>query len=133
MAILDAAVWCRGCKLRITRATLPDDSSGLVALEHAIAAWNRRALTLPPVGDVRAAAKVRADELFADANWLICSAVSVERAAVAMWREEAIRAQVPEGVIKRRTHDAFLNEHPDTRNRWLGLANAACRALAQKE
>ena len=58
-----------------------------------------------------------------DAASLIFSAVVVERAAVAMWRLEAERAAP--SAAARRTHDAFLDHDQQTRDRWIGLANAA--------
>lgn len=48
----------------------------------------------------------------------------VVRAAVRMWRAEALRAGM-ETVAKRRTMENFIEEAPETMTKWIELAAAA--------
>lgn len=58
----------------------------------------------------------------------LISKVSIERAAVAMWRHEGARA-APRSIAERRTHDAFLSESREMQERWIGLAEAALSSV----
>lgn len=46
--VTDGSVWCRGCRLRITKKNWPRDDRGQA---DAIAAWNRRAPAILPEAD----------------------------------------------------------------------------------
>lgn len=51
----------------------------------------------------------------------------IEVVAIALWREEAVRAAP--NIVKMRTPEAFADESDDTRMRWRRSASAALRAL----
>ncbi len=63
---------------------------------------------------------------------LLAAPVTVQEAArdqvaFAMWKHEAVRAAP--NVGKNRTPDLFAEQSTEVRGRWLGLADAALRAL----
>lgn len=86
--------------------------------------------------DVKDIKYVRADlsQVEAQPTWrgmesaLLTSAVTIERAAAAMWREEAVESGAPALVAKNRAQDAFTEQHPELVAKWKKLAESALRA-----
>lgn len=81
--------------------------------DDAISAWNTRAdLASPRVKSLDAA-----DE------------ATVEIMAIAMWREEALRAGTPNIAARRTTEEWREGQSQDLRDVWIGYARAALSAL----
>lgn len=62
-------------------------------------------------------------------NITVQDAAKVDRVACAMWKADADRAAP--NVGRNRTPEMFANELDDTRAKWLGLADAALRAITE--